>query len=316
MAKVSAKQLVELLQNAGANTEDIPTLVMISFYESNLEAGAENQDTTSIGLFQINADQHFKNGKPDNTLSSFAGKDITLEEFEDKLKDPQYNAEFAVHYLKVVREDLEDGSSQFGMVTAANNDPFGIWEAYTDYVLPYLSGQMPAGRGNNPDEKKSDVVAGINSYVDAYYTLGMETNNNEPTIEDSSSEPIGPLEGRTPVFTPKSPYTRRTPVYTSEAEYTGRTPEIEQGGLGQERREKGYSEREIAKFNRATEKIAKMMNPTDPTNLETIRQSQLYLANQVGMNIQEIPLDVRSNYGQIDAVIMNFVGQLGKMKAR
>jgi len=286
MAKVSAKQLVELLQNAGANTEDIPTLVMISFYESNLETGAENQDTTSIGLFQINADRHFKNGKPDNTLSSFAGKDITLEEFERKLKDPQYNAEFAVHYLKVIREDLEDGSSQFGMVTAANNDPFGIWEAYTDYVLPYLSGQMPAGRGNNADEKKSDVVAGINSYVDAYYTLGMETNNNEPVVEETqTNEP--PAE-----------------------------PTPEPSGLGQERRESGYSQREIAKFNRATEKIAKMMNPTDPTNLETIRQSQLYLANQVGMNIQEIPLDVRSNYDQIDAVIMNFVGQLGKMKAR
>jgi|TARA_R100001443_G_scaffold97541_2_gene104400 hypothetical protein len=289
MAKVSAKQLVDLLQNAGANTEDIPTLVMISFYESNLESVAENQDTTSVGLFQINADQHFKNGKPDNTLSSFAGKDITLEEFETKLKDPQYNAEFAVHYLKVIREDLEDGSSQFGMVTAANNDPFGIWEAYTDYVLPYLSGEMPAGRGNNADEKKSDVVAGINSYVDAYYTLGMETNNNEPVVEETQTKgnPNNPVE-----------------------------PTLEPSGLGQERRESGYSEREIAKFNRATEKIAKMMNPTDPTNLETIRQSQLYLANQVGMNIQEIPLDVRSNYGQIDAVIMNFVGQLGKMKAR
>ena len=286
MAKVSAKELVELLQNAGANTEDIPTLVMISFYESNLEAGAENQDTTSIGLFQINADRHFKNGKPDNTLSSFAGKDITLEEFERKLKDPQYNAEFAVHYLKVIREDLEDGSSQFGMVTAANNDPFGIWEAYTDYVLPYLSGEMPAGRGNNPNEKKSDVVEGINSYVDAYYTLGMETNNNEPVVKETQ--------------------TNESPV----------EPTPEPSGVGQERREKGYSEREIAKFNRATEKIAKMMNPTDPTNLETIRQSQLYLADQVGMNIQEIPLDVRSNYDQIDAVIMNFVGQLGKMKAR
>tara|TARA_Y100001938_G_C8088244_1_gene433393 strand:+ start:505 stop:1365 length:861 start_codon:yes stop_codon:yes gene_type:complete len=286
MAKVSAKELVELLQNAGANTEDIPTLVMISFYESNLETGAENEDTTSIGLFQINADRHFKNGKPDNTLSSFAGKDITLEEFERKLKDPQYNAEFAVHYLKVIREDLEDGSSQFGMVTAANNDPFGIWEAYTDYVLPYLSGEMPAGRGNNPNEKKSDVVEGINSYVDAYYTLGMETNNNEPVVKETQ--------------------TNESPV----------EPTPEPSGVGQERREKGYSEREIAKFNRATEKIAKMMNPTDPTNLETIRQSQLYLADQVGMNIQEIPLDVRSNYDQIDAVIMNFVGQLGKMKAR
>ena len=286
MAKVSAKELVELLQNAGANTEDIPTLVMISFYESNLETGAENEDTTSIGLFQINADRHFKNGKPDNTLSSFAGKDITLEEFERKLKDPQYNAEFAVHYLKVIREDLEDGSSQFGMVTAANNDPFGIWEAYTDYVLPYLSGEMPAGRGNNPNEKKSDVVEGINSYVDAYYTLGMETNNNEPVVKETQ--------------------TNESPV----------EPTPEPSGVGQERREKGYSEREIAKFNRATEKIAKMMNPTDPKNLETIRQSQLYLANQVGMNIQEIPLDVRSDYDQIDAVIMNFVGQLGKMKAR
>ena len=259
---------------------------MISFYESNLETGAENEDTTSIGLFQINADRHFKNGKPDNTLSSFAGKDITLEEFERKLKDPQYNAEFAVHYLKVIREDLEDGSSQFGMVTAANNDPFGIWEAYTDYVLPYLSGEMPAGRGNNPNEKKSDVVEGINSYVDAYYTLGMETNNNEPVVKETQ--------------------TNESPV----------EPTPEPSGVGQERREKGYSEREIAKFNRATEKIAKMMNPTDPTNLETIRQSQLYLADQVGMNIQEIPLDVRSNYDQIDAVIMNFVGQLGKMKAR
>ncbi len=286
MAKVSAKKLVELLQKAGANTEDIPTLVMISFYESNLESSAENTNTKSIGLFQINANRHFKDGKPDNTLSSFAGKDITLEEFERKLKDPQYNAEFAVHYLKVIREDLEDGSSQFGMVREANNDPFGIWEAYSDYVLPYLSGEMPAGRGDNADEKKSDVVAGINSYVDAYYTLGMETNNNEPVVEETQTNEAPP------------------------------EPTPEPSGIGQERREEGYSEREIVSFKRGVDKIAGMMNKVNPQHPEAQRQASLYLANVLGMDVQSIPIDVRSNYDEVDTVILNFVGELGKAKAR
>lgn len=184
MAKVDASQLVDYLKNAGASNEDIPKLVMIAFYESNFDTEAKNTKTDSLGLFQINADKFFfKDGKPDETLKSFAG-DIKLEEFEEKLKDPQYNTNFAVHYLDVIRKDLEDGESQFEMVKNAGNDPFGIWEAYSTYVKPYLESKPIPGRGQNDDEKMSDKIAGSNSYIAAYMKVNdMEFKNEMESIE-------------------------------------------------------------------------------------------------------------------------------------
>ena len=101
-----------------------------------------------------------------------------------------------------------------------------------------------------------------------------------------------------------------------EDEPTVEEPVSAEGSLGMERREKGYSEREIASFKRGVDKIATMMNKVNPQNPETQRQASLWLADQMGMDIQEIPLDIRSNYDKVDTVILNFIGELGKAKAR
>ena len=55
MAKVNVSELIELLKNAGASDEDIPKLVLISYYESNFDTKAKNATTDALGLFQINA---------------------------------------------------------------------------------------------------------------------------------------------------------------------------------------------------------------------------------------------------------------------
>ena len=101
-----------------------------------------------------------------------------------------------------------------------------------------------------------------------------------------------------------------------EDEPTVEEPVSAEGSLGMERREKGYSEREIASFKRGVDQIATMMNKVNPQNPETQRQASLWLADQMGMDIQEIPLDIRSNYDKVDTVILNFIGELGKAKAR
>lgn len=101
-----------------------------------------------------------------------------------------------------------------------------------------------------------------------------------------------------------------------EDEPTVEEPVSAEGSLGMERREKGYSEREIASFKRGVDKIATMMNKVNPQNPETQRQASLWLADQMGMDVQEIPLDIRSNYDKVDTVILNFIGELGKAKAR
>ena len=87
------------------------------------------------------------------------------------------------------------------------------------------------------------------------------------------------------------------------------------GGLGQERREEGFTQREIAQFESSRDKIANAINPAEPTNPETIRQSSLMLANMKGLDTTQIPIDVRSEYSQLDKVILNFLGEVAKKKA-
>jgi hypothetical protein len=82
-----------------------------------------------------------------------------------------------------------------------------------------------------------------------------------------------------------------------------------------ERRIKGFTKREIANFERSRDKIAKAINPAEPMNPETIRQSSLMLANLKGLDTTQIPIDVRSEYSQLDKVILNFLGELAKKKA-
>jgi hypothetical protein len=205
MAKVNVKELIELLQNAGASAEDIPKLVMTAYYESNFDTLAENETTNALGLFQINASSFYDGEDPDNTLSSFfKGNNLKVEEFEKKLEDPQYNANFAVHYLNVIKKDLEDGVSQFTMVKENDNDPFAVWEAYTDYVKPYLEGKKIEGRGPDEVAKRNDVTIGVGTYLDAYTQVyDLERNkqiqeniaNIEPerdpvTIYDAQGNPV------------------------------------------------------------------------------------------------------------------------------
>ena len=173
ISKAKTKKIIEYLRNAGASEEDIPTLVMTAFYESNFDTLAQNEETEAIGLFQINASSFYKGKTPDNTLRSFLGNELlSVTEFEKRLEDPQYNTNFAIHYLNIIKEDLKDGSSQFPDVKKNNNDPFAVFEGYLDFVKPFIAGGKLEGRGEG---KIEDITKGIGVYVDAF----MEVNKFE-----------------------------------------------------------------------------------------------------------------------------------------
>ena len=179
MAKTNTKEVIEYLRNAGAAEEDIPILAMTAFYESTFDTLAKNKDTEAIGLFQINASSFYDGIKPDNTLRSFFGNEmLSVTDFEKKLEDPQYNTNFAIHYLNVIKKDLEDGSSQFPDVKRNNNDPFAVFEGYLDYVKPFIAGGKLAGRGQ--DEMK-DITTGIGIYVDAFMDINKIVPSQPPT---------------------------------------------------------------------------------------------------------------------------------------
>ena len=79
-----------------------------------------------------------------------------------------------------------------------------------------------------------------------------------------------------------------------------------------ERRREGYAQREMSNFNRAVARIAKLVNPSDPENPETIRQIQLSLSD---ISMEELPQPQRSDYQEVDKVVMNFVAEVGRQKA-
>ena len=85
-----------------------------------------------------------------------------------------------------------------------------------------------------------------------------------------------------------------------------------QPSLGMERRREGYAQREMSRFNKAVTRIAKLVNPSDPENPETIRQIQLSLSD---ISMEELPQPQRSNYQEVDKVVMNFVAEVGRQKA-
>ena len=180
MAKVNVKELIELLQNAGASAEDIPKLVMISYYESNFDTLAKNETTDALGLFQINASAFYDGEDPDPTLSKFfKGNDLSIQDFEKKLEDPQYNTDFAIHYLKELRQN----PNSFPAVKAAGGDPFVQWEAYATYVEPYLEGKKIPGRGPDDVAKRNDITVGVGTYLDAY-TQVYDLERNKQIQED------------------------------------------------------------------------------------------------------------------------------------
>lgn len=181
ISKAKTKEVIEYLRNAGASEEDIPTLVMTAFYESNFDTLAQNKDTEAIGLFQINASSFYDGKTPDNTLRSFLGNELlSVKEFEKRLEDPQYNTNFAIHYLNVINKDLEDGSSQFGDVRDNNNDPFAVFEGYLDYVKPFIAGGKLKGRGEG---KVEDITEGIGVYVDAFLELNQFEVGDIPPVK-------------------------------------------------------------------------------------------------------------------------------------
>ena len=197
MAKVNIEELIEYLRVAGAEEKDIPTWVMTAYYESNFDSIAQNEKTNALGIFQINADRFYDGDEPDPTLKSwFGGNELTLKEFETELEDPQYNTSFAIHYYNVIKEDIEqDGTSQFPDVAANGNDPFAQWEGYLLYVKPYLEGELPKGRGENAESKLEDMIGGIKSYTDAYYSAGLETEGKgvipKPEVGDERPKNVG-----------------------------------------------------------------------------------------------------------------------------
>jgi hypothetical protein len=287
MAKINTKQIIEYLKEAGASEEDIPVLAMTAYYESNFDTLAKNTETNALGLFQINASSFFSDGNPDETLKSFAGN-ISLDEFETKLEDPQYNTSFAVHYLDVIKKDLEDGESQFGMVKDNDNDPFAVWEAYTTYVKPFVSSMKLPGRGNTDEEKMQDITTGIGVYTDAMLDL------NKVVLPENIVN-----TGGTVVTPPEQ------------------TTTMEEGALGMERRATGYSQREVSRFNKAVDKIAAMINKVEGSdNPETKRQVQIILGQELGFDMDNLPQPQRSSYDEVDRTIIDFVAELGKQKAK
>jgi hypothetical protein len=286
MAKINTKQIIEYLKEAGASEEDIPVLAMTAYYESNFDTLAKNTETNALGLFQINASSFFSDGNPDETLKSFAGN-ISLDEFETKLEDPQYNTSFAVHYLDVIKKDLEDGESQFGMVKDNDNDPFAVWEAYTTYVKPFVSSMKLPGRGNTDEEKMQDITTGIGVYTDAMLDL------NKVVLPENIVN-----TGGTVVTPPEQ------------------TTTMEEGALGMERRATGYSQREVSRFNKAVDKIAAMINKVEGSdNPETKRQVQIILGQELGFDMDNLPQPQRSSYDEVDRTIIDFVAELGRQKA-
>jgi len=316
MAKVDTKQVIEYLKEAGASEEDIPILAMTAYYESNFDTLAKNKDTDSLGLFQINASRFFTDGEPDETLKSFAG-DITLKQFEENLEDAQYNTNFAVYYLNVIKKDLEDGESQFGMVKDAGNDPFAIWEAYTDYVKPFVTSMKLPGRGETDEEKMQDITRGIGIYTDAMLDVnkvvrGVPTPPPTDVLPESQSYDVRPESQSYDVRPESQSYDVRP-----ESQSFKERPIPAEGKLGMERREEGYSQREVAMFNRAVDKISAMVNKVEGSaNPETKRQIQIILGQELGFDIEELPQPRRSDYDDVDRTIIDFVAELGRQKAR
>jgi len=150
------------------NIEDkyIPALMMTAYYESALDFDeinlnkdeAGNVVSKDIGYFQINAASFYdKQGNPDPTLERFFSKmgdkkTLSQEQFEKKLLGEKYNTAYAAHIIK----DFHEYSVK---------DPFGKWNAYTDYVRPFLQGEPIPGK------TLEEQVNGIKAYVDAYMYL-------------------------------------------------------------------------------------------------------------------------------------------------
>lgn len=183
MAKADLEFIVDTLRQAGVQDDLIPALAMTAFYESGLEIEAKNPVTESMGLFQINASSFYNDdGTPDPTLKRFFNKmnrEYTESEFNDFLKNDKYNTLFAAHVIKDFQENSEV-------------DPMTKWEAYTDYVQPFLQGKKIQGKAD------ADVIAGIGAYMDAY--LQIHNYQQQEKLEQDIKDLNDPKTGNYQVF--------------------------------------------------------------------------------------------------------------------
>jgi hypothetical protein len=322
------------LKAAGMTLEEDPsedfnalaTLVAIAY--------AENEQGENIGSGQSREvdDQ----GKREVSFGPFQINEFWYKDHTDSGDVTVVNNEYTDVFKDASRDDminlLQDpyNSAVAAVIVANSNKGYKNWSTYTSDVYGI----------KDKDFNSKYWQTGFSSATEKFYSIedeNIEVNVEEEKLEleklereklerekmerekmereklerEKMQRESNPTSNRMPVFTPQGPLRGRTPVYTSQAELEGRTP-----SLGMENREKGYSEREIASFKRGVDKIATMMNKVNPQNPETQRQASLWLADQMGMDIQEIPLDIRSNYDKVDTVILNFIGELGKAKAR
>ena len=183
MAKADLEFIVDTLRQAGVQDDLIPALAMTAFYESGLEIEAKNPVTESMGLFQINASSFYNDdGTPDPTKKRFFNKmnrEYTESEFNDFLKNDKYNTLFAAHVIKDFQENSEV-------------DPMTKWEAYTDYVQPFLQGKKIQGKAD------ADVIAGIGAYMDAY--LQIHNYQQQEKLEQDIKDLNDPKTGNYQVF--------------------------------------------------------------------------------------------------------------------
>jgi hypothetical protein len=183
MAKADIEFIVDTLRQSKIDDDLIPALAMTAFYESGLEIEAENPETESMGIFQINASSFYlKDGSPDPTLERFFKKinrEYTESEFNEFLKNEKYNTIFAAHIIKDFRE-------------FSDIDPMTKWEAYTDYVEPFLQGKKIQGKAN------ADVIAGIGAYMDAY--LQIHNYQQKEELKENLKNLNDPKTGENRVF--------------------------------------------------------------------------------------------------------------------
>lgn len=277
----------------------LATLVAIAY--------AENEQGENIGSGQSREvdDQ----GKREVSFGPFQINEFWYKDHTDSKDVTVVNNKYTDVFKDASRDDminlLQDpyNSAVAAVIVANSNNGYKNWSTYNSDVYGI----------KDKDFNSKYWQSGFRSATEKFYSIEdekIEINVEDETVTlyDKNGKPVTGINPDAKQSMVDSGMFFTVPP---ESELEGRTP-----SLGMESREKGYSEREIASFKRGVDKIATMMNKVNPQNPETQRQASLWLANQMGMNIQEIPLDIRSNYDKVDTVILNFISELGKAKAR
>jgi len=191
---------------------------------------------------------------------------------------------------------------------SASGDTSVVNNKYTDIFDNVKPADMPALLKDPMNSAiAAIIVANSNKGYENWSVYTSDAYGIEEQSFDSKYWKTGFGAAAEQLYKLDIPEVKVTPPFVGSGDF--------EGGLGQERRVKGFTQREIAQFESSRDKIANAINPAEPTNPETIRQSSLMLANMKGLDTTQIPIDVRSEYSQLDKVILNFLGELAKKKA-